>query len=116
MFAYSEREGTLASKKIPDVITPEVKQQRLARMIAQQEAISGEKYRQRVGTVVEVLVEGLSRKGEGWFGKSGDFKTTVVAHDDRLRAGSLARVYVDTATSHTLFGHVVPDDQQKAVR
>jgi tRNA-2-methylthio-N6-dimethylallyladenosine synthase len=105
MFAYSEREGTAASRKIPDTIPDAVKKARLARIIEQQEAISLRKYSALVGTTAVVMAEGLSRKGAGaWYGKSADFKTTVFMPPDGCKAGDLVTVPVERATGHTLYG------------
>ena len=110
LFAYSERDGTYASKRIPDSVPEEVKKARLTAVIQQQEAISAARYGSRVGRDVEVLVEGPSKKGPArWFGRAADFKTTVFPEVERLRPGQLIQVHVDDATSHTLFGTVRED-------
>jgi len=108
MFAYSEREGTYASKKIPDTIPDGVKKERLAQLIEIQEAIGREKYLAKRGETVEVLVEGPSRKGpSAWYGKSEDFKTTVFPTVAGVQPGDMVDVLIRDATSHSLFGDVV---------
>jgi tRNA-2-methylthio-N6-dimethylallyladenosine synthase len=103
LFAYSERDGTYASRKIPDTVPEAVKKARLSRLVALQEGVSAERYQRRVGQVVEVLVEGPGRREEGtWFGKSGDFKTTVFTGE--AQPGDVARVRVDRASPHSLSG------------
>ena len=104
MFAYSEREGTFASKRIPDTIPDDVKKARLRELIDLQEAIGLQKYRRRIGTTVEVLATGPAKRGSGWFGKSADFKTTVFAPPPGIRSGDLVRVPVVSATAHALYG------------
>lgn len=105
LFAYSEREGTYASKRIADSVPEAVKKARLAELITLQEEISLRKYRARIGAVVEVLAEGPSdRNPQKWFGKSADFKTCVFDPPTGIRPGSLVQVRVDSATSHSLFG------------
>ncbi len=114
MFAYSEREGTLASKRIIDTVPPPVKQRRLRDVIALQESISERRYSRRIGEVVEVLVEGPSRRDDGkWFGKSADFKTTVFDTNATIRAGDLVEVRVDRCTSHSLFGTTPAGREQR---
>lgn len=103
MFAYSEREGTLASKKLPDTIPEAVKKERLAELIALQERRGLEKYRAWVGREVDVLAEGPARRGTGWFGKSADFKTVVFEPPAGVRAGDIVRVRVDAASAHALY-------------
>jgi tRNA-2-methylthio-N6-dimethylallyladenosine synthase len=61
MFAYSPREGTAAAR-LPDSVSKEVKQRRLAELIEMQNAISTEINRAAVGQTFEVLVEGPSAK------------------------------------------------------
>ena len=104
MFAYSEREGTYASKRIPDTIPDPVKKARLRELIDLQEAIGLRKYRAKIGSTVEVLVTGPAKRGNGWFGKSADFKTTVFDPPADVRPGDLVEVRVDNATAHALYG------------
>jgi len=63
-FAYSEREGTKAWKKVPDDISPELKQKRLARIIETQRRITGEKLATQRGTRQKVLIESVSKRNE----------------------------------------------------
>ena len=105
MFAYSEREGTFASKRIPDTIPEDEKKRRLRELIDLQESIGRERYARRIGDTVEVLVEGEARKGNGdWYGKSRDFKTTVFPGYDGIKPGHIVDVRVDRASGHSLFG------------
>ena len=105
MFAYSEREGTFASKRIPDTISAKLKQSRLARLIRLQEEIGGEVYANKVGKTVFVLAEGPSkRSAEKWFGKSEGFKTTIFTPKKGIKRGDIVPVTIQRTTSHTLFG------------
>lgn len=62
MFAYSERPGTLAARKIADDVPEEVKKRRLAEIIDLQQAHSLYRTQAQVGKIVEVLIEGNSRE------------------------------------------------------
>ncbi|MFH1569109.1 MAG: tRNA (N6-isopentenyl adenosine(37)-C2)-methylthiotransferase MiaB [Gemmatimonadota bacterium] len=111
MFRYSQRSGTHAARHLADDVPEATKIARLERVIELQEGISLEKNRDLVGRQVEVLVEGPSRRrdeaGEPtWYGRSAHFKVTVFPEE--AAAGALVRVAVDQASSHTLFGHLVP--------
>lgn len=107
MFAYSEREGTFASKRIEDTIPEGEKKARLRRLIDQQEQIGLRRYQRRIGQTVEVLVEGEARKGNGdWHGKSRDFKTVVFPGYADVRPGQIIDVAIDRCTAHTLFGTI----------
>ena len=108
MFKYSHREGSIASKRFRDDVPEEVKSRRLTEIIQLQERISLEKNLRFVGKVVEVLVEGRSKKGENdLFGKTDDFRTTVFPNDGSS-PGDLVKVRVKRVTSHTLIGEAVP--------
>lgn len=116
LFAYSEREGTFASKKIPDTIPEAVKKERLAELIALQEGISLRRYEAKVGQTVRVLAEGPSRKGpDNWYGKSEDFKTTVFGVPPGIQPGDFVDVRVTRASAHSLFGDVVRHDARQPV-
>jgi tRNA-2-methylthio-N6-dimethylallyladenosine synthase len=107
-FKYSPRELTYAHKKYPDDVSEEEKGRRIREVIDLQESISVEINRALVGTEAEVLVEGHSKRGrEQLFGKTGTFRT-VVFPDNGVAAGSLVRVEVENATSHTLLGRAIP--------
>jgi tRNA-2-methylthio-N6-dimethylallyladenosine synthase len=100
LFKYSRREGTRAHR-LGDTVSEDEKARRLARLIALQETVSAEVNQRLVGTDVEVLVEGPARRGAGWMaGKSPHLKTVVFL--GAATAGELARVRVESATSHTL--------------
>lgn len=108
MFAYSEREGTVASKKIPDSIPEAVKKERLQRLIALQNEISTEKHHARIGKVERVLIEGPGKRGpDHWLGRTEHFKNTLVPAFDGIAAGQMLNVRIDRATSHSLYGTVV---------
>ena len=107
MFRYSPRSGTHAFRKLRDEEVPdEVAAERLGRLIAEQEAISLERYRRWEGREVTVLVEGPSRRDpRNSVGKSDDGKTVILRGNPA--AGSLVSVLVARATSHTLIGEDV---------
>ena len=108
MFAYSEREGTVASRKIPDTIPAAVKQERLGRLIAQQNEISSRRYAARIGQVERVLLEGPAKRGpDHWTGRTEHFKNVIVPSFDGIAAGTLVDVMIERATSHSLYGVVV---------
>jgi len=69
-FIYSPRPGTTAAK-LKDDTPREVVQKRFDRLLALQEGLSATAWKQDVGDVLPVLVEGESRQGEGQlFGRS----------------------------------------------
>lgn len=64
IFKYSPRPGTTAFDKLADDVPDEVKRRRNNELLAIQSGISDEISREQVGRVMEVFVEGLSRKAE----------------------------------------------------
>ena len=58
-FTYSEEEGTYGAEHFADDVPPEVKQERLDRLMELQRGISMDYNRSRVGTEVRVMVDGF---------------------------------------------------------
>ncbi len=107
MFKYSERDGTLAHKTLPDDVPETVKGERLEQIIKLQENISADINTAAVGDTVAVLVEGESRRDpDRYHGKTDGFKTTVFPKADS-KIGEIVNVRVHTTTAHTLIGQVV---------
>jgi len=61
-FKYSPRPNTLASKRMPDDVTPEEKTARIVALQALQREIQTEIHEAAVGADVEVLVDSASRR------------------------------------------------------
>ena len=102
MFQYSERPGTLASRKYPDDVPPEVKTSRLNEIIALQGRLSLESNRKDVGRTFKVLVEGISKKDPGeLFGRAGNNKVCVFPAGGH-KPGDYVEVEVLSCTSATL--------------
>ncbi|MFQ6092111.1 MAG: tRNA (N6-isopentenyl adenosine(37)-C2)-methylthiotransferase MiaB [bacterium] len=105
-FKYSPRPGTEAADLADDV--PEaVKSQRLERIIALQRAITHQKNRGLIGQVVEVLVEGESKKGNGQLTGRTRTNKTVVFDSQQAKVGSLISTKIVDARGWTLWGEVV---------
>ena len=85
----------------------EVKQRRLAEIIAIQQDISKEIYASYVGRRVEVIVEGFSRRDSMQaMGNTRDFKTTIFERGE-CEPGDWVEVEITGATSQTLKGNLV---------
>ena len=109
MFKYSERPGTFASKHLADNVPEEVKIDRLNRMIALQNELSLESNLRDVGREFEVLVEGRSkRSADELFGRTSQNKVVVFPRGD-ASPGQFRRVRVESATSATLRGILLPE-------
>ena len=102
MFAYSERPGTLASKKYPDDIPYEVKTERLNQIIELQGRMSLKSNQKEIGKVLRVLVEGPSKKNpDELCGRASSNKMCVFPSKGE-KAGDYCEVEVVSVTSATL--------------
>ena len=102
MFAYSERPGTLASKKYPDDIPYDVKTSRLNEIIALQGRMSLKSNEGEIGKVMKVLVEGPSKRNpEELCGRAGSNKMCVFPSRGE-KPGDYCEVEVVSVTSATL--------------
>ncbi len=104
MFAYSERPGTMAARKLPDDVPAEVKKRRLSEIITLQREHSYVRTRQHLGKTEEVLIEGNSKKSErDWMGRNSQ-NTVVVFPKENYKVGEFVLVHVTDCTSATLIG------------
>jgi tRNA-2-methylthio-N6-dimethylallyladenosine synthase len=104
MFAYSERDLTFAAKKLPDDVPPEVKQRRLAEIVALQERISADVFAAHVGRRERVLIHGPSKRDPAQLmGRTDGFKTVILPPGVGA-VGALIDVTIERATMATLFG------------
>jgi tRNA-2-methylthio-N6-dimethylallyladenosine synthase len=107
MFKYSERPGTYASKHLPDDIPEDVKVRRLNELIALQNQLSAESYKNDIGKTFEVLVEGVSKRSrDQLFGRTQQYKVVVFDRANH-KVGDFVNVRITEATSATLKGVLV---------
>lgn len=107
MFAYSERPGTMAARKMPDDIPEETKKRRLREIIALQQEHSHLRTSQHVGKIEEVLIEGSSKKSDAhWMGRNTQ-NTVVVFPKENYMPGDFVDVKIQDCTSATLIGTAV---------
>ena len=107
MFKYSEREGTYASRHLPDDIADDEKTRRLNEIIALQGEIALENNKSEIGKEYEVLVEGEShRSKEQLFGRNSQNKVIVFDRRD-AQPGTYCKVKVRNCTAATLLGELV---------
>ena len=102
-FQYSPRPGTSAAA-MPGQLPKDVVQARFDRLVALQQEISLERMREQVGTTVEILVEGIGRKGR----LQGRTRTNRVVHLDGGHApGTFLDTRIVAARPHHLEGELV---------
>ena len=102
MFAYSERPGTLASKKYPDDIPYSLKTERLNEIIALQGRMSLKSNEKEIGKRLKVLVEGPSKKNQKELCGRASSNKMCVFPDMGEKAGDYCEVEVVSVTSATL--------------
>jgi len=108
MFKYSERPGTLAAKRYADDIPEEIKQKRLAQIVAKQQEYSFYRMQARIGKVEKVLIEGYSKKSDkDYCGRSDQNAMVIFPVGDNYKPGEYVNVLIEKTTSATLIGKVV---------
>lgn len=107
MFAYSERPGTLAERKLDDDVPHDVKKRRLTEIIDLQQKHALYRTQQHLGKTEEVLIEGTSKKSDAhWMGRNSQ-NTVVVFPKESYHIGEFVNVKILDCTAATLLGEAV---------
>src|SRR5262245_3417793 len=102
-FLYSPRPGTEAAERLPDDVPPDVKRERIARLVEVVQRTAAERAARFVGTDREVLVEGPSPPDPSRL--RGRLRQNITVNfTGEAAPGALATVRIDGATSTTLSG------------
>ena len=104
MFAYSERERTLAHRKYEDNVPEDVKKRRLTEIISQQMNIQEKNNRKEIGKRHLVLVEGTSKRSDEQLSGRTDTNKMVVFDRQQFQKGDYVEVEIIDCTSATLIG------------
>lgn len=105
-FIYSKRKGTPAAE-MKDQVDDAVKQERMCRLLDVQNEISREKNEQLVGSVVRVLVEGISKTDENKLtGRTEQNKIVHFEGDSSLK-GSYVELKIIAAEAHSMLGELI---------
>lgn len=108
MFAYSERPGTLAARKMEDDVPEEIKKRRLQEIVDLQQKLSLERTQRFIGQTVEVLIEKESkRSSEHWSGRNSQNTMVVFPKEGNYKPGDFVNVRIANCTSATLIGEAV---------
>jgi tRNA-2-methylthio-N6-dimethylallyladenosine synthase len=107
MFFYSERPKTLAERKYDDNVPLQIKKSRLQKVIDLQREHSLIKNEKNVGKVMQVLVEGPSKKSPLEFCGRNDENYKVVFPKEDAQKGTYINVLINSFTSATLKGKIV---------
>jgi len=107
MFAYSERPGTMAERKMNDDVPADEKQRRLAEIVDLQLKHSAYRTKQFVGKTVEVLIEKTSKKSDtNWSGRTPQ-STVAVFPKENYKVGDFVNVKIHDCTGATLIGEAI---------
>jgi len=107
MFAYSERPGTPAAKKLKDDVPAAVKKRRLQEIIDLQSRHSLERNLRDVNNTYEVLIEGPSKRSKAHLQGRTSTNKVVVFPAGSYAKGQYVHVKIKDCTSATLVGEVV---------
>ena len=106
VFLYSPEEGT-PSAGLPDPVQPAVAEARYEELMEVQRPISRDRMALRVGTELDVLVEGVSDESDlllqgRWWGQAPEVDGSVYLANGTASAGEFRRVLVTDASDYDL--------------
>jgi len=107
MYAYSERPGTLAGRKMKDDVPEAIKLRRLQEIVDLQRKHSAIRTQEFLGKTVEVLIEKESKKSnQDWSGRNSQ-SISVVFPKGSYKIGDFVNVKILNCTSGTLIGQAI---------
>jgi len=110
-FSYSEEEGTPAAE-YENQVDPQLRQDRSENIMNDQMTIAEEKNEEKIGSTVEVLVEGYDSYIKCFYGRSAadapdiDGKVFFMS-DNNLEAGSFVQVLINDVIEYDLLGEEI---------
>jgi len=112
-FAYSDEEGTYANRHYKDDIPQEVKEQRVAELMAIQQTISGELMQAKVGTTERVVID--RKEGDYYIGRTQydspevDCEVLIKGDKDNTQCaiGEFVNVKITKAEEFDLYGIIL---------
>lgn len=107
MFAYSERERTLAHRKYEDNVPEDLKKRRLSQIIEQQMNIQEEINKREIGKRHLVLIEGTSKRSEEQLAGRTDTNKMVIIDRQDYQKGEYVEAEITGSTSATLFANPI---------
>lgn len=116
-FAYSQEEGTPAAA-MDGQIAETVKLRRRDEIMETQQSVSRENGQKRIGTVMEVQIEGYMAADEVYAGRTyadtpGVDGYCFVRSDDPLESGDFVRVRITGATEYDLVGDATEEEGEQ---
>lgn len=109
VFAYCQEEGTPSAATLTDNVPPQVKQQRVDKIMELQSNISAQLNASMVGSVQRVIID--RREGEYYVGRTERDSVEVdnevlICSPKRLRRGTFHNVLVTRAEEYDLYGEL----------
>jgi len=109
-FAYSPVEGA-AANALPDQIPEDIKQERLQRFMAAQEAISARLLADKVGSVLPVLIDAVDADKLAATGRTPYDAPEIdgvvhISDIDGIKPGDIIHVEIEDSDAHDLYGRV----------
>ena len=109
-FAYSPVEGA-AANALPDQIPEDIKQERLQRFMAAQEAVSARLLADKVGSVLPVLIDAVDADKLAATGRTPYDAPEIdgvvhISDIDGIKPGDIIHVEIEDSDAHDLYGRV----------
>ena len=104
-FKYSDRKGTLA-EKMEHKLDEKTKAERLHTLQTLQKSITLKKNRALIGEKLDILVEGMSKKGDQFSGRSETNKIVNINSDHKI-IGDIVKVIIKCAYVNSLSGELL---------
>ncbi len=116
IFKYSQRQGTIASKKYPDDIPDSIKTKRIVRLNEVQKEITFKKNQAQVGQAFDILIEPplQDKTSANFVGRTDGNKLVILPASPKggspngYKTGSIVRIKITGATPHALKGQPLP--------
>lgn len=106
MFIYSHRIGTYAYKKLIDNVSLYTKKRRLTEIINLQKTHSYYRNRKSIGSIQDILIEGISTKNINFFYGRNSGNDIVIFPKKNYKIGDFIKVKINNCTSATLVGDI----------
>ena len=107
MYAYSERPGTMAERKLEDDVSFEIKKRRLAEVVELQRSHGLVRTKEFINQTIEILIEKESKKSDAkWSGRSPQ-NIVAVFPKGCYEIGDFVMVKINDCTSATLIGEAI---------
>ncbi len=110
-FAYSEEEGTFSAENYADDVPPEIKHQRLDKLMRIQQRISAELLEEKIGQEIKVIID--RREGDWYIGRSEysspeiDPEVLIPVSGKILRRGCFYNVKITGSEEFDIYAKVI---------